>query len=376
MIFKNASLYRASAGEGQNLVDLDTKLGNHLFSPCGSTQEASSGWVPPREEHGELIEVVHGQWLMTLKTEQRILPGSVVKERVKELAAEIERTTGHKPGRKQSKELKEQATLELLPVAFTKASTINVWLSPEDGLVVVDTASSSKADVVLTALVKAIPGLVVQHLQTNDSPTAVMADWLLTGEPAENFTIDRECELKSTDEMKSVVRYGRHPLDIDEVRTHIKQGKVPTRLATTWNGRMSFVLTGLGTLRKIEFLDGVLDGEGPAEDRFDADAAILTGEMRRMIPDLIWALGGEHVPAAGDLGAALEAPVEQGQQDDLLDKAVAVVMANNKATVSLVQRHLGIGYNRAARLLEEMERRGLVSAMGSGGHRTITGSTA
>jgi recombination associated protein RdgC len=305
MIFKSATLFRV--GPYMGLVDCDTSdtdLGKHQFLPCGSTQEASSGWVPPREDNGDLIEVIGGQWLMALKTEQRILPGAVVKERVKVLAAEIERTTGRKPGRKQLKELKEQATLELMPVAFTKASTINVWLSPDDHLLVIDTPSATKADAVVAALVKSVPGLQVQALHTNESPAAVMSDWLLTGEPADSFVIDRECELKSTDEMKSVVRYGRHPLDIEEIRTHIKQGKVPTRLATTWEGRMSFVLTDAGTLRKIEFLDGVLDGEGPPEDRFDADAAILTGELRKMIPDLIWALGGEHVPAGLEGGAA------------------------------------------------------------------------
>jgi recombination associated protein RdgC len=302
MIFKNATLFRM--GPYMGLVDCDTDLGKHQFLPCGATQEASSGWVSPREDNGDLIEVIRGQWLMTLKTEQRILPAAVVKERVKVLAVEIERTTGRKPGRKQLKELKEQATMELLPMAFTKASTINVWMSPDDHLLVIDTPSATKADAVVTALVKSIPGLQVQALHTNESPAAVMSDWLLTGEPADGFVIDRECELKGTDEMKSVVRYGRHPLDIEEIRTHIKQGKVPTRLATTWEGRMSFVLTDAGTLRKIEFLDGVLDGEGSPEDRFDADAAILTGELRKMIPDLIWALGGEHVPAGLEGGAA------------------------------------------------------------------------
>jgi recombination associated protein RdgC len=306
MIFKHATLFRF-AGEDLNLADMnyDIDLYAHQFAPCGATQQASSGWVPPRgEDGGDMIEVINGQWLMALKTETKLLPGAVVKERVKLLAAEIERNTGRKPGRKQTKELKEQATLELLPMAFTKQSVTGVWLSPADGLLVVDTASLTRADAVLTALVEAMPGLVVQALHTNESPAAVMADWLLTGEPAADFTLDRECELKGTDEMKSVVRYGRHPLDIDEVRGHIQQGKMPTRLAMTWNGRLSFVLTDQGTLRKIEFLDGVLDSQGNAADRFDADAAILTGELRKMIPDLIEALGGEHVPAGMEGGAA------------------------------------------------------------------------
>ena len=303
MIFKTASLFRATLP--QDGTDIDTSLGNHQFAPCGATQQASSGWVPPRgEDGGDMIEVIDGQWLMALKTETKLLPSAVVKEHVKKLAAQIERDTGRKPGRKQTKELKEQATLELLPMAFTKQSVTGVWLSPADGWLVVDTASASKADAVLTALVKSVPGLVVHALHTCESPSAVMANWLLTGEPAADFTLDRECELKGTDEMKSVVRYGRHPLDIDEVRGHIKQGKMPTRLAMTWNGRLSFTLTDQGSLRKIEFLDGVLDDQGDTDDRFDADAAILTGELRKMLPALVEALGGEHTPGGLDMGGA------------------------------------------------------------------------
>jgi recombination associated protein RdgC len=145
---------------------------------------------------------------------------------------------------------------------------------------------------------------VVQALHTNESPAAGSPVSSQSAITAADFTLDRECELKSADEMKSVVRYGRHPLDIDEVRGHIQQGKRPTRLAMTWNGRLSFVLTDQGTLRKIEFLDGVLDSQGDAADRFDADTAILTGELRKMIPALIEALGGEHVPAGMEGGAA------------------------------------------------------------------------
>lgn len=60
-----------------------------------------------------------------------------------------------------------------------------------------------------------------------------------------------------------------------------------------------------------------------------------------------------------------------GEKDPLYDQAVQVVLQNKRASISLVQRHLRIGYNRAARLLEDMEKAGLVSAMGGSGNREI-----
>ncbi len=60
-----------------------------------------------------------------------------------------------------------------------------------------------------------------------------------------------------------------------------------------------------------------------------------------------------------------------GEKDALYDQAVEIVLKNRKASISLVQRHLKIGYNRAARLVEDMEKAGLVSSMSSSGQRDI-----
>jgi S-DNA-T family DNA segregation ATPase FtsK/SpoIIIE len=68
--------------------------------------------------------------------------------------------------------------------------------------------------------------------------------------------------------------------------------------------------------------------------------------------------------ALGEGGASAE-------KDPMYDQAVEIVLKNRKASISLVQRHLKIGYNRAARLVEDMEKAGLVSAMSSSGQREI-----
>ncbi len=72
--------------------------------------------------------------------------------------------------------------------------------------------------------------------------------------------------------------------------------------------------------------------------------------------------------------ASMEMPLEGGgaaESDPLYDQAVQIVLQNKRASISLVQRHLRIGYNRAARLLEDMEKAGLVSSMQSNGNREI-----
>jgi len=79
-------------------------------------------------------------------------------------------------------------------------------------------------------------------------------------------------------------------------------------------------------------------------------------------------LEGGTVDAEGD---ALGEGGNGGEKDPLYDQAVEIVLKNRRASISLVQRHLKIGYNRAARLVEDMEKAGLVSAMSGSGQREI-----
>jgi len=73
--------------------------------------------------------------------------------------------------------------------------------------------------------------------------------------------------------------------------------------------------------------------------------------------------------AGGDIGAG--GGNGGGESSELYDQAVAVVLQHRRPSISLVQRHLRIGYNRAARLLEQMEKSGLVSAPGHSGNRDL-----
>ncbi len=82
-------------------------------------------------------------------------------------------------------------------------------------------------------------------------------------------------------------------------------------------------------------------------------------------------LEGGALDGEGDGAINPDGPTGGSESDSLYDQAVAVVLQHRRASISLVQRHLRIGYNRAARLLEQMEKSGLVSAMATNGNRDI-----
>lgn len=380
-MFKNLTIYRLVSAWTLSVPEIEEALNPMRFVKCTASQEKSVGWVEPRgHENGPLVEVVGGQTILKLMIETKVVPSRAVADKVAERVKEIEASTGRNPGKKERREIGDEIRLSLLPMAFAKAGSVLVWIDAKKGMLAVDAGSQPKADEVMTCLIKCFDGLVVERINTVMSPASAMGIWLSTKESPQGFSVDRECELRAADESGAVVRYSRHSLDTDEVAQHIAAGKVPTKLALTWGDRVSFVLTDAMLLKKIKLLDVVVkdtsaqsDGK---DDGFDANVAITTAELGKLLPDLFDALGGvtdkTSAPAAQAQSAAAPAPAPAGALDETAyQQAVAVVKGNKKASISLVQRHMQIGYNAAARLLDTMEMRGVVSPMRPDGSRAL-----
>jgi recombination associated protein RdgC len=300
-VFKNLTLYRIGPGWAPSLDAMEKALDAARFVPCPATQDKSVGWVEPRgEAHGPLVEAIAGQRILKLQIETKSVPGAVVRRKAQEAADHIEATTGRKPGKKETKTLREDALLSLLPQAFARQQSLWVWIDPERGWLATDASSQGKVDDLITALVRAFDGLVVTLFNTQVTPQTAMTQWLSVTDAEEwpeGLAVERDCELRSSDEEKSVVKFTRHHLFNDEVRRHIAEGKLPVRLALNWEGRVGFTLTDSMALKKINFLEGVFE-DRPANDEetFDSNVAIGTGELRGVLDALIAALGGELQP--------------------------------------------------------------------------------
>lgn len=299
MWFKNLSVYRLPANWALDLTKLEEQLSRQALQPCGNQDRESQGWVSPRGDD-RLLHVLNHQVLIALGVEQKLLPGSIVTQFANDRAADIEAQQGYKLGRKQMRELKEQITDELLPRAFVRRRTTWAWIDPVNGWLVVDAATPLKAEELLERLNKTLDDLPARTLHTELSPGAAMTDWLLAGEAPSGFTIDRDLELRAIDEGKATVRYVRHALEGEEIQQHIAAGKTATRLALTWNDRISFVLSEQLQIKRLAFLDILKEnteqGE-TADEQFDLDFALMSGELAKMLTDVVDALGGEKAKA-------------------------------------------------------------------------------
>lgn len=165
-----------------------------------------------------------------------------------------------------------------------------------------------------------------------------------------------------------------------DVITGLIKANIPTRIAFQVSSKIDSrtildqmgaeALLGMGDMLYMPSGTGLpvrVHGAFVSDDEVHRVVAYLKSQGE---PDYIeGVLEGGTVDGDGDLLG--EGGGEGGEKDPMYDQAVEIVLKNRKASISLVQRHLKIGYNRAARLVEDMEHAGLVSAMSGSGQREI-----
>lgn len=269
----------------------------HVFTACSASEMQARGWVPPRGQEGELLLSSNRQWMICLGVEQKLLPTSVIRQYAQDRLIDLEAQQGFKPGRKQVLEMRELVAAELMPRAFVRRRLTYAWIDRQGGWLLIDAASPAKAEELLEQLKLSLEELPLKPLRTQNAPSAAMTEWLLSGEGPAGFTIDRDCELRAGGGERATVRYARHALEAPEIRHHIEAGKAATRLALTWQDKISFVLTEQLQVKRLAFLDVLKEAAETqtenADELFEADFAIMAGELAQLLPHLLEALGGE-----------------------------------------------------------------------------------
>jgi recombination associated protein RdgC len=297
MWFKNIFIYQLPADFKITASTLQEKISLKPLMPCSGLDKKSLGWVSCRGDD-RLVHVANKHILFALGVEQKLLPATIINRFAKERVADIEAQQGYKVGRKQLKDIKQAVTDELLPRAFALQRTTYAWLDLSNGRLIIEAASSAKAEELLELLGKTVDNFPIHLLQTKLSPVAAMTDWLAGENAPAGFTIDRELELRASDENKATVRYANHVLEGNEILGHISAGKRVTRLAMTWNDRISFVLNEHLQIKRIDFLDIIKDESSKVADNedemFELDFTLMTGELSKMLSAITEALGGEE----------------------------------------------------------------------------------
>ncbi|HTN32677.1 MAG TPA: recombination-associated protein RdgC [Marinobacter sp.] len=300
MWFRNARVFRFTKPFDISSETLEEKLQIDAFKPCGPQETTRQGWVPPLGKHGELlVHSSNGYHLIALRKEDKILPGSVVKEAVEDRAEAIEIEQSRKVRRKEKDEIKEQVILEMLPHAFSKNRRCFAYLAPADGVLIVDAGSAKQAEDLASALRKSLGSLPVRPPVVEQAPAFTFTGWLdETIDIPSQITLGNECELKDPSEDGGTIRCKGVDLQAEEIQNHLKAGMQAIKLSLTWDDNVSFVLDEELGIRRLKFGETLQDqlNDIDADDaaaKFDTSFTLMTLELSRLIPGLLSALGGE-----------------------------------------------------------------------------------
>lgn len=311
-MFKNLRLFKLDDPAVIDADQIEERLAQRRFRPCGPLEMATMGWVPPLGEGGGALTHMGGDCvLVCVRRQERILPATVVAETLDEKIAEIEDREARTVGRKERRQLRDEVLLDLLPRAFTRSRRSRAYLDRQTGWLLVDAASASAAEDLVDLLRETLGSLPVRPPRPSQTPQLLLTRWVSTGELPPGLSLGDECELRDARDDKVVARCRGHDLAGEEVATHLRSGKQVTKLALDWREGLTFVLQEDLSLKRLRFADELLEeglDEGLEDEaaRLDAEFILMTGELRALLACLEAAFLPEEAPAAKAAALAAE----------------------------------------------------------------------
>ncbi|HEV7777810.1 MAG TPA: recombination-associated protein RdgC [Luteibacter sp.] len=292
MFFRNLTLFRFSATVSVDLERLDDALAEHRLRPVGPLEMSTRGFVSPLGRNEEaLTHNVAANTLLTVGGEDKLLPTAVINDELSRRIQKIVEEEARKIGGRERKRMKDDVLNELLPRAFVRTSRMSAYVDKRNGWLVLDTSSRKSAENTLTQVREALGSFPAVPLAPEESPRTLMTDWVSSGELPAGLSLGDECELRDpATATGAIARCRRQDLETEEIREHLRNGKQVFQLGLVFDDRISFVLGEDLILRKLRFLDVVLDGMGDSPEsasaEMDANFALMGLEFERLLGKL------------------------------------------------------------------------------------------
>jgi len=379
MWFNNIYFFAFTRQFTLTVEQLEQHLSEHLFTPCGSTEQSHFGWVNALGKHGHsTVHESNGSMLICARKEEKIIPAPVIKDMIEAKVELLEVEQGRSATKKEREQFKEDIVFELLPRAFSRVVDTHAYICPEQNIIVVNSSSRGKAEDLLALLRKVIGTLPVTSVSPEKAPDELMTEWLSDKSIGDKFTLGMEAELHALGDDGAIIRAKNQDLASEEIKKHLDADKYVVKVALEWDESMSFILNDDLSIKRLKFFDVIHEQNDDIDSddviaKLDADFALMSGELNRFIYDL---LSEFNVKATDYLEGShevikLKEIAEDDEQDSLYDEAEAFILESRRVSISSIQRKFRIGYNRAARLVEQLEANDVISEPGHNGSRQV-----
>ncbi|CCQ09819.1 DNA recombination-dependent growth factor C [Pseudoalteromonas luteoviolacea B = ATCC 29581] len=297
MWFSNLICYQFKQDVSYDQSEFEKALEQDQFRPCSSQELSSFGWTNAFGKHGQtLAHFSQKSILVCAKREEKVLPAAVVNDLVAEKIEQIEREENRPVKKKEKDELKENILTTLLPQAFRKSSLQFAFIDTEKGWIIVNSGSFNKAEELLALLRKSLGTLPVVPAFANYDLSVHLTDWLTKFNAPAKFEIGLDAELQEADENGAQVKFKSFDLSSDEIKQHLDNGKLVTKLALDWQERVKFIFQNDGSLKRLSYSETLKEQNAdiPKEDmavKMDADFLLVSEELKALVADLKAGLG-------------------------------------------------------------------------------------
>ncbi|MCP3674142.1 MAG: recombination-associated protein RdgC, partial [Gammaproteobacteria bacterium] len=210
---------------------------------------------------------------------------------------QIEADQGRRVFPSERRRLRDEAVQQLLPKAFTKTQLTFAYIDTNLQLLIVDASSHKRAEELTILLRQTLGSLPVIPPIVNQAPATVMSHWLLKSSLPKDMLVGSVCELRDVSDSATVLRSKGLNLQSDEFLSHIDTGMHVIKLELEWKDNCQFVIKEDLSINRLTFNDILkeslkdLDNDDLA-GRFDADFAIMGGEIAELLPLIFDAFGG------------------------------------------------------------------------------------
>lgn len=364
-IIRNALVFSADLPDAKALAEAMEPL---RYQPITEAQAQSLGFIETDATPG-LVTSFEGGMTFTLRIDEKVLPrGPVDAEVNKEInAATVE--AGHELDKGRIADIKEDVIARLVSTALTDTTMLRALYWPADKFLIVATSSKTNAERMMSMLVRACESVKTTTIHVDGIRFGLTAHLRnhLEGLPKDfgRFSIGDSVVLKS-EGAKVVFDVG----NLDHAREGLLEairGGMHVEKLELEHGTMSFMLNDQFRFSKVSFFGAEDEQEQPETlpEIWARTAHIEVSQFAAAMRELCSVFGRQT-----DIEIDGAEPGD-GDKDDLYSAAVSFVQKTSRASISAIQRHLKIGYNRAARYIEKMEAEGIVTPVQDNGTRSV-----
>lgn len=403
--FKSFLVYRLLKADALPFDILPERLAVLPAGDPATFQMQRSGFVPTVDGNDELLTVLaKNKYALTLETALRIVPNKIVKRELDKRLKDWEEKYARVPTKDEKQGLKNDVIIEMMENALIDYSRVNVLIS--GSWVYVETTSAKKAELVLGAVRRVLGSLPVQPLTPKKPVVTQFTDWVAGTVVPSQLSVGEAFTAKGKLEGTQVLSGKSVDLDSSTLSELLSEDYQVVSLELGYyddhlRGTTRFTLNENLAFKSVSWPGAIVDmaqddaGEDDTGIELAKATLLLTVDaLDSLVDGVVSSLGGEALRDMNDdevqsmidalkdwkishvNGEELDEPKsligdDEEFQDPLLQQAIDFVIEEQKVSISQVQRKFRIGYNRAARIIEQLEGRGIVGPQGANGSRPV-----